>query len=192
MKEQCKTYINKDLRWLPVVGYEGVYEVSENGDILSMSRIKSNQHGEYITKERLLKSATDRGGYKYVYLTDKQGYSRFIYVHRIVAQCFLEKDVKREFVNHINGIKTDNNYRNLEWVTKSENTAHAYSIGSMGIGINIRSGSKNKSAKLDENKVVEIKNLIKIGRNCFSISKSYNVNPSTIYRIRDGKSWKNI
>ena len=50
-------------------------------------------------------------------------------VHRLVAAAFLPKDAARPFVNHINGVQHDNQLSNLEYVTQSENTMHAYAMG---------------------------------------------------------------
>lgn len=95
------------------------YVVFPNGKIF-------NLHGEEIT------GCIDRCGYREVIINNKM-----ILVHRIVALAFLRKENGKDFVNHKNGIKTDNRVENLEWVTKSENTLHSYRNGlqkSVGTG----------------------------------------------------------
>jgi hypothetical protein len=71
---------------------------------------------------------SDNKGYKRIILRI-DGHKKNHFVHRLVAMTFLEKVEGKNFVNHINGIKTDNRLENLEWCTISENTKHAYDIG---------------------------------------------------------------
>jgi hypothetical protein len=63
-------------------------------------------------------------------------------LHRLVALAFLENKDNKPFVNHINGIKTNNNFDNLEWVTCSENNLHNYKIG-------LTNGHKRKIIQYD-------------------------------------------
>lgn len=77
-----------------------------------------NLHGEEI------KGGIGRCGYREVSINNKM-----VLVHRIVALAFLKEEKGKDFVNHKNGIKTDNRVENLEWVTKSENTLHSYRNG---------------------------------------------------------------
>ena len=55
---------------------------------------------------------------------------RYVFrIHRLVAECYLDNPNNYEVVNHINGIKSDNHYSNLEWCTRSHNMQHAYDTG---------------------------------------------------------------
>ena len=102
--------------WKDVVGFEAHYEISDAGNV------RRKHTG------RVLKSGTHRDGYKMVNLCVKGKFSS-CKVHRLVATAFIENPKKKEQVNHINGIKSDNRMGNLEWATRSENTIHAHKTG---------------------------------------------------------------
>ena len=103
--------------WRDVVGWEGLYQVSNLG------RVKSSYKGG-----RILKPLPVRSGYLRVALTFYDGSIHFITIHRLVLIAF-SQNMGNMQVNHINGIKTDNRLENLEWVTRSENMRHAYKLG---------------------------------------------------------------
>ena len=111
--------------WRPVPGYEGLYEVSDQGRVkrLAVSRI----HGRSY-KERLLKCCTQANGYKHVVLTNKDQGKKCFLVHRLVALSFVEGDTSLN-VNHLDGDRSNNKASNLEWVTQAENVAHACRTG---------------------------------------------------------------
>jgi hypothetical protein len=98
-------------RWLPIVEYEGLYEVSDLGRVKSLAR-KGTLGG--IMKPNLLK------GYLRVHLHNNN--SCKIMVHRLVLEAFLPMEEKE--VDHINNIRTDNRLINLRWATSSENARH--------------------------------------------------------------------
>lgn len=106
-------------KWLPVTGYEGLYEVS------SFGRVKSKKRN--TTNGGILKGHVNkRNGYVYVSLS-KHGKTQFVRLHRIVLTAFsppTNSDANQ--VNHKDGIKTNNTLENLEWVTSSENMKHAF------------------------------------------------------------------
>lgn len=105
--------------WKPVLEYEGLYEVSNYGNVRSLNYKK--QH--YIK----LLSKYDCQGYDAVKLT-KNGESKRWLVHLLVMNSFYGKSENLE-VNHKNGNKKDNNIENLEYCTRSYNVKHAYDNG---------------------------------------------------------------
>lgn len=105
-------------KWLPIKGYERLYEVSNFG------RVKS-----FVRKRiKILKNRKAGRGYFIVSLYNKASEKKQ-YVHRLVAEYFIPNPENKKTVNHKDGIKKNNMFNNLEWMTYSENTQHAVKNG---------------------------------------------------------------
>lgn len=102
--------------WLPVVGYEGRYEVSNLGNVKSLNY----ENKGYV---KLLKPGVIKKGYLYVYLT-KNGKEKRFFIHRLVAEAFIPNWFDDPQVNHIDEDKTNNNVDNLEWCDCKYNNNH--------------------------------------------------------------------
>lgn len=113
--------------WSDVLGYEGLYMVSNLGRIKSLPRLVIHGNGKrYFTKERILipQNRIAKGlVYKKIDLT-KNKITKQLSIHRIVCEAFISNPEKKLCVNHINGNPSDNRMENLEWVTHKENTNH--------------------------------------------------------------------
>lgn len=94
--------------WRDVVGYEGLYQVSNTGKVYSKYR------------DLLLKQNDNGRGYMTVELCKKGKHSR-VYVHRLVSLMFIPQESGKYQVNHIDENKKNNHYSNLQWVTALEN-----------------------------------------------------------------------
>lgn len=117
------------MKWQPVRGYEGLYEVSNYGQIRGIDRIETLKDGRKRFRHgKQLATMTKRHGYQAVNLYS-HGAMKTVLVHRLVAQVFVPNPDGKPEVNHINGDKSDNRASNLEWVTSAENIRHAYEIG---------------------------------------------------------------
>lgn len=115
--------------WRPVVGYEGVYEVSDLGRVRSVDRWNVDSRGRKFKRSgRIIAGGKSGAGYPYVVLW-RNSREKLAYVHRLVAEAFLPPIQGKLEVNHINGVKTDNRAENLEWCTSSENKSHAFRVG---------------------------------------------------------------
>lgn len=101
--------------WRPVIGYEGLYDVSSDGRIRNAKTKRELAHG-FVN------------GYKRVNLWKNNSY-KTRRIHRIVAEAFIENPYGKRTVNHKDGNKTNNSVENLEWATHSENNKHAYLAG---------------------------------------------------------------
>ena len=96
-----------------IPGYEGLYTIDENGKIFS-----------FISNKERKPVLNRKNGY-YQVSFKKEGITKTLYVHRLVALAFLgvpEGDCN--CINHKNEIKTDNNYKNLEWCTQAYNNKY--------------------------------------------------------------------
>jgi len=105
--------------WSDVVGYEGRYQVSNFGRVMSLKR--------YKTGGGILRQSLSNAGYLKVGLY-KESTHKNHNVHRLVALAFIPKD-GCEFVNHIDGNKVNNKVENLEWCSRSDNQKHAFRMG---------------------------------------------------------------
>ena len=96
--------------WKDIEGYEGIYRVSEYGDVMSIG----------YGKKKILKPRMNGYGYLIVDLY-KNGKCNHYKVHRLVATAFCEGADYFPEVNHIDEDKTNNHYENLEWCTREYN-----------------------------------------------------------------------
>ena len=114
-------------KWVQIEGYEGFYEVSDQGNVRSMERVVPRfSRGKLQQIRRVsspLRHALNHKGYPEVTLT-KGAVRNSFRVHRLVATAFCPNG-PQEHVNHINSIRDDNRAVNLEWCTAQENVAHA-------------------------------------------------------------------
>lgn len=130
--------------WRDIAGYEGLYKISNQGQVLNVRRNK------------LLNPYIDADGYLQVGLSMK-GKGRRFRVHRLVAMAFIENAENKPEVDHINTKKTDNRVINLRWVTPHENhmnhiTRQNYSNAQRGKRIGMHSASSRPILCIDLNK----------------------------------------
>ena len=101
-------------RWRDVVGYEGLYKVSNLDRVKSVERQVKKWDGNRTVPERILKSAKDKDGYQRVGL-HREGKTKHVHVHRLVGQAFLTNPENLPQVNHKDEDKTNNNLSNIEF-----------------------------------------------------------------------------
>ena len=106
----------EDEIWKDIPGYEGRYKISNYGKVWSNF------------KKDFMSISVDKDGYSRVALF-KDGKQKQLQVHRLVALTFIPNPENKPEVNHKDRNKSNNNVENLEWVTQSENVAHAYRHG---------------------------------------------------------------
>lgn len=119
-------------KWRDVVGYEGIYEVSNKGRVRTHKNktTYTKKHGVRHWKQRYLKDKTPNGRDVRVSLW-KDGKHKDFLVHRLVAFAFMPVVKGKECINHIDGNPKNNNVENLEWCNHLENNRHAFETGLM-------------------------------------------------------------
>ena len=112
--------------WKEVCGYEGLYAVSSDGEVVSLPREVYNGHGKFRTKPKRLKQGYRAGKYKTVHLS-KDGTTEQFSVHRLVAIAFLENPDNLPEVNHKDENPSNNRVGNLEWCSHQYNIDYSKS-----------------------------------------------------------------
>ena len=167
-------------QWKPVVGYEGLYEVSSFGSVRSLPRSGTRQPKPYLLTPWL------HGKDKYKYLCvnlSRNNKPKTRPVHQLVLEAFIGPCPKRYEAGHGNGVYTDNCLSNLSWITKKDNAADRTKHGTQLIG------QKHHQAKLTNEQALAI----------FSsdlptkvLADQYRVCKATVRNIRRGSHWKGI
>jgi hypothetical protein len=165
-----------------ISGFEGTYWISLSGQVTSHIR-KGSSRG-------VVKPYLNNRGYMIVSLY-KDGNRTNRSVHRLVASHFIDNPRHLEFVNHINGDKTDNSISNLEWCTSSENSKHAILTG-------LRKPPMTRGERIGLSKLTEC--IVKIIREEYAaglvsyeeLAYEYGVAKSTIERVINRKTWRHV
>lgn len=111
--------------WKPVVGFEGLYEVSSYGRVRTVLHYTKRGNSDHaLVKERILKFFLSRKGYYCIKLR-KDGAAIHKKVHRLVAEAFLPNPENKTQIDHIDTNKLNNAVSNLRWATPSENKNNA-------------------------------------------------------------------
>lgn len=176
--------------WKPVVGYEGLYEVSSLGRVRSLDRdsVFANKKTGVIRRThrgRLLTPVYDgRGLYKHVNLR-KNGVAVSRNVHRLVAIAFVPNPNNLPEVNHIDEDKTNNAASNLEWCDHLYNNRY-------GTKLTASQGEKNAMNKFSEETVREMRMVFVPGDPEFglmALSRKYGISPSHTCAILKRRRW---
>jgi Tol biopolymer transport system component len=181
--------------WKDIKNYEGLYQVSNFGNVKSLDRIVNKPSGvSYIRKGKICKQSKSNLGYMTIGFTvNNQKINK--YVHRLVAEAFITNTSNYPQVNHIDCDKTNNRINNLEWCTNSQNHIHASKNGLNKFHLYrvAYSGEQNTNSLLKKEQVLEIRQkYIPYKYSAKKLSKEYNVSESCITHILNNTSWKEI
>jgi len=154
--------------WKPIKNYEGVYEISSFGRIKSVSEY--TERGKY-GKVGIMKQHISKKGYCRLSLRGSKKFQ----AHVLVALHFIDNPENKSQVNHIDTVKTNNFYKNLEWNTSQENIDHA-----------VKNSLHRKNHKKNDIILINKDNILKMieqGDSYRSIGKKFNVTHKTIKRL---------
>lgn len=170
-------------RWLPILGYEGIYEVSSLGRVKALARPSRGCDGRRRLKERIFKCSICKStGYVVATLRradgtpDKQG------VHRLVLAAFVGPAGGR-WALHRDGSRSDPRLDNLYWGTPKDNAADSARHGTF-----VR-GERHPVSLLTDELVSWVR---ETQQTPWHLSFVLDVRPVTIRRARDGKSWAHV
>jgi len=171
-----------DEKWLDVNGYEGLYMVSDYGNVKRKSGSRTSKPG------KIMKLHVNNNGYVIIGLT-KDGAQKPMLVHRLVACAFIGDCPDGYQCNHINGVRSDNRASNLEWVSASDNLKHSFRVLHRKRSNGVRLGPDHHNAKLCSDDVPRIREMLDGGVSMREIGRTFNVHWSTIREIRDNRTW---
>lgn len=169
-------------KWVQVIGYEGLYEISNCGRLKGLEK----SGGHHNRKDNGVLAPTLTKAAYYRTRLSKNDKSKNYLISRLVAIHFIPNPENKPYVNHINGIKSDNRVENLEWCTPKENTSHAI-VNELWMPAN--SGAKNGRAKL----VLDNEMGIYYGH-AGEAAFAKNINPNTLRNMLNGhdKNWTSL
>lgn len=165
------------MEWKEIKGFSG-YKISDGGLVQSTKR----------KTPRILAPDVSNCGYHRVTLS-QDGITKRLFIHRLVAEYFLLKEDGKDMVNHKNGDKLDNSSKNLEWVTCSENTNHAFDTGLRA------TGEDSANAQVSNEAVHKVCEKISEGLSVSEIlgmGIHKNLTKSKIHDIKRRRCWKRI
>lgn len=165
--------------WKPVIGYEGIYEVSNLGCVRSVSRIQCDGR----RRKGKIRIQVKRGGIYKGILLYKDRIGKTYLVHRLVLEAFKGVASPGQQAMHKDGNSHNNNVDNLAWGTALENHNHKKLHGTTAFG------EKNHSAKLNAEIVKKIRTSKEPG---ISLAKIYGVSAANISSIRKRQTWAHV
>lgn len=172
--------------WKNVVGYEGLYEVSSDGQVRGAAKEVEGNHLKPTRKlPARMKKQSSSMGYKVVTLF-RNGVPKIYKVHRLVAQSFIENPDNCPIINHIDNDKTNNDITNLEWTTYQGNMDHKVRQNRQSRNLGRRAG---KSCKLTEDDVQEIRDSSLLQK---ELAKKFNISQQQVSKIRLVLRWAGV
>ena len=172
-------------RWLPVVGYEGLYEVSDLGRVRSLDRAVQFGIGTRISRGRTLKLALAEGYFRVTLSRDNK--VRHVKVHILVAAAFLGPRPEGLDVCHGPRGSADNRPENLSYGTRSKNTGEDRRRDGT-----INAGTRNPIAKLTEEIVRDCRARHAAGESANALGREFGIRGENMRLALIGRTWKHV
>lgn len=170
--------------WRDVLGFEGIYMVSNFGEVKALAKERTLFHGgKYIIPEHFMNQFITPYGY-HGYRLSKDRKDFYVFKHRLMMQAFVPNPENKPSVNHINSVRTDNRLENLEWCTALENNIHAYKNGKIGAYKNKFGKDHNQSIPIiaiKQTAIIEFENLTRA-------SEYFKCTVQAVWNCLNGKS----
>lgn len=178
--------------WLPVIGYEGLYEVSDEGAVRSLDRAVVGKNGVSKRIRGVPLKPVPRGdGYLQVTLW-KDGKSRTPLIQHLVAAAFFGPRPVGQYVCHDDGVKVRNGLGNLRYDTPTGNSLDAVAHRTASVLKLDSVGEANGNARLTAKEVIEIRAKVAAGMSRAAAAKAYGVSHSTVKLIIRRKIWQHV
>ena len=169
--------------WKDIVGYEGLYQVSNLGRVKSLKRkVYAGRNRMRWQYERILSNNKTNGNGYIVVSLNKESKSKNKYVHRLVAEAFLENTNNYKYINHKDQNTFNNNANNLEFCTAQYNSTYRDAHIKRGLKFRNNLVNSKKVYQLDENE-----NIIKEFPSMAEASRELGTNHTSIYACINGK-----
>jgi len=167
-------------RWKPILGYEGLYEVSDLGRVRSLDRLIAYKGTEMkaFRRGRILVGVPDKNGYRHLVLC-KNGKQKTLMVSRLVAIAFIPNPENLPDVHHKDFDQGNDSAINLEWTTHKQNIQHSVNGG-------------RYAKKLNSRTVSEIRTRVANGESQASVARDLKLRYATVHLAANRRTWRHI
>lgn len=174
--------------WLPVPGWEDLYEVSDLGRVRGLDRVTYKRNGFPLrVRGQVLKPRPQKSGHLLVWLC-QNGKAKAVNVHRLVALAFIGPCPSGKECCHNNGNPADNRAFNLRWDTRAENIRQSY-VDGRPVAFPRLKGLQHPSSRLTAELVCQIR---ESKLSCAKAAYVFGVSPMTISRCRRMLTYQEI
>lgn len=172
--------------WRPVPGFEGCYEVSDDGRVRSLDRRVRTATGTRLVQGQQILCRTNDKGYRHVHLS-RDNKVRVWRICRLVLETFRGKAPTPKYeASHLNGDRSDDRVENLVWETHQENQSRIKQHGTSPLG------ERHGNSLLTRDQVLTIKGQLAAGEEHEKIASAFGISRSAVGDINTGRTWRHV